>query len=178
MYELAILLNDELDNVDVLCCTEHWLSESEIKCLQLQNYTLWIYYCHKNYKNGGLAKYMKKNLSHIEKTQTYYLNQEKDFELVVVPVHSDGLWRWFSVIGARQREVGRGQRFWPRSYRRGDASVAESADVIFAPLEYILSFPSRSGASLKTASPPAVPLINQRQVRFRVFTRATLHEGK
>ena len=67
IYEVDILLNDELDNVDVLCCTEHWLSESEIKCFQLQNYTLSSYYCRKNYKNGGSAIYIKKNLSHIKK---------------------------------------------------------------------------------------------------------------
>ena len=67
-----------------------------------------------------------------------------------MPAHSYGfsLTLVFSVVGACKRAVGHDQRFWPRSDRRGDVSIAEHSDVMFEPEEYILSFPSRRGFSL------------------------------
>lgn len=40
VYEIEIMLNDELQNVDVLCLTEHWLNESEIHSYNIQNFKL------------------------------------------------------------------------------------------------------------------------------------------
>ena len=84
----------------------------------------------------------------------------------------------FSVVGACYRAVGLDQRFWPRSYRRGDRSISERADVMFAPREYILSVPSRRVVSLQAASPQAASLNKRGQIRFCVFTRSTRHTGK
>lgn len=47
---------------DVLCFSEHWLTENEIEIYNLDNYTLGSYYCRKSLIHGGVAIFTKQNL--------------------------------------------------------------------------------------------------------------------
>lgn len=86
--ELEVLFSHELRDIDILCCTEHWLNEKEITLFHIKNYKLASSFSRTKYKNGGSAIFVKatSNISHIEKRQTYYLNREKDFEHVVTEI--------------------------------------------------------------------------------------------
>lgn len=88
LNELEVLFSHELRDIDILCCTEHWLNEKEVTLFHIKNYKLASSFSRTKYKNGGSAIFVKatSNISHIEKRQTYYLNREKDFEHVVTEI--------------------------------------------------------------------------------------------
>ena len=91
-YELEIMLNNELQDVDVLCCTEHWLKENEITSYQIENFQLASSFCRTTYNNGGTAIFVKQHLNYRENTQSYYLNLERIFEHVVVVTKISNFW--------------------------------------------------------------------------------------
>ena len=82
IYELDVMLNDELRDLDIICGTEHWLNEKEINSYPLPNYKISSSFCRSNYKNGGSIIFVKDSIpgKHTEKKLTYYLNEEKVFE--------------------------------------------------------------------------------------------------
>ena len=85
-YELKILMNNELQDLDILCFTEHWLKQDEICSHQIENFNLSSSFCQSSYKTIGTAIYVKQNLKHRENTQTNYLNLEKTFKHVVTEI--------------------------------------------------------------------------------------------
>jgi hypothetical protein len=66
--------------LDVLCITEHWLSEKEIGYYNFDNYSLISKFCRENKKNGGSCIYVKSNLEAKPFNSFDKLNQEEHFE--------------------------------------------------------------------------------------------------
>jgi len=85
-HELEIMLSTELKDLNILCCTEHWLHANEIVSYHIKNFKLSSSFCRTRYKNGGSAIFVKENMICKEKNQTYYLNQEKTFEHTVTEI--------------------------------------------------------------------------------------------
>lgn len=86
LYQLEIIINHDLKKLDILCCTEHWLNTKEITYCHIPDFNLSSYFCRDTYKNGGTAIFVRQHLSHIEKKNTYYLNQDKVFEHAVTEI--------------------------------------------------------------------------------------------
>jgi hypothetical protein len=61
--ELTVLLSTSLQNVDVSCFTEHWLSEDQINMLEIHNFKLVSKFCRKEFKNGGSCTFARKQLN-------------------------------------------------------------------------------------------------------------------
>lgn len=53
----------QLQNVDVICASEHWLTPEQADMFIPQNFDLANIVCRTNFKNGGSAIYVKKRLS-------------------------------------------------------------------------------------------------------------------
>ncbi|PNF35448.1 hypothetical protein B7P43_G04120 [Cryptotermes secundus] len=77
---IDILLSDKELDSDVLCITEHWLSEKEIGYYNFDNYSLISKFCRENKKNGGSCIYVKSNLEAKPLNSFDKLNQEEHFE--------------------------------------------------------------------------------------------------
>ena len=69
LCELEVMLKNELHNLDILRCTEHWLNTEEIATHHISNFKLSSHYCRSTFKNGGSAIFVKEHLSHRERTQ-------------------------------------------------------------------------------------------------------------
>jgi hypothetical protein len=82
--ELTVPLNTSLQSVDVLCFTEHWLSEDQINMLEIHNFKFISKFCRKEFKNGGSCIFGRKELSAKEVTSFQDLCCEKNFEMSVV----------------------------------------------------------------------------------------------
>jgi hypothetical protein len=66
--KLTVLLNTSLQGIDVLCFTEHWLSEDQIVLLEINNFKLVSKFCRKDCKNGGSCIFINKELNIMEIT--------------------------------------------------------------------------------------------------------------
>ena len=84
IIDLNIFLNTDLDNVDIVCFSEHWLNEHEYTSLVIPNYNLAGIYCRKVHKNGGVAILVKNSISFKNKPHTMFLNEELHFEHIVI----------------------------------------------------------------------------------------------
>jgi hypothetical protein len=58
--ELEILLETEINNVEVLCFTEHWSNCYKIHAININNFTLVSAFCRKNSDHGGSCIFIKK----------------------------------------------------------------------------------------------------------------------
>jgi hypothetical protein len=70
--------------VDVLCLTEHWIPEDQIKLINLDQYRLISQFYRHNRKGGGSCIFVRDML---RTREVYYLSritQEKIFELLAV----------------------------------------------------------------------------------------------
>lgn len=46
----------------LICLTEHYLSNSEINCVNIDSYNLRAYFCRKSQKNGGVSIFVHETL--------------------------------------------------------------------------------------------------------------------
>jgi len=60
--ELEILLATELNNVEVLCFTEHWLNCNKIHAVYINNFMLANAFCRKNSDYGGSCIFVKQGI--------------------------------------------------------------------------------------------------------------------
>jgi hypothetical protein len=57
--ELEILLENEINNVEVLCFTEHWLNCHKIHAININHFTLANAFCRKDSDHGGSCIFVK-----------------------------------------------------------------------------------------------------------------------
>jgi hypothetical protein len=60
--ELEILLATEINNVEVLCFTEHWLNCHKIHAININNFTLANAFCQNNSDHDGSCIFVKKGV--------------------------------------------------------------------------------------------------------------------
>ncbi|XP_047115624.1 uncharacterized protein LOC124795597 [Schistocerca piceifrons] len=89
--ELNILLMHELEDISVMCLSEHWLDKNLIKSVCLHNYTLAECYCRPSGHYGGVAIYVKDNTEFTKIDNVTSLSCEKDFEMTVIKIPKLGL---------------------------------------------------------------------------------------
>lgn len=73
-------------NIDILCITEHWMTEPEIQSLHFPNYRIAAYNCRESYAHGGLLIITRQSLTtEVQNLSTY--NKERCLELcsAVIP---------------------------------------------------------------------------------------------
>lgn len=80
---LEVLLRDEL-NCDVLGLTEHWLSASNLNCINLDGYTLVSSYCRKTLAHGGSCIFVKNTVKAIECLEFTDMSTERYCEVSAV----------------------------------------------------------------------------------------------
>jgi hypothetical protein len=84
IQELVLFLHATENMVDVLCLTEHWISEDQIKLINLDQYRLISKFCRYNRRGGGSCMFVRDML---RMRQVHYLSgiaQEKTSELSAV----------------------------------------------------------------------------------------------
>jgi exonuclease III len=84
VYELALYLHTRNKMVDVLCLSEHWMAEDQIKLINFDQYILKDFFCSNKRRGGCSCIFVREILS---ARQVHYLNgiaQEKTFELAAV----------------------------------------------------------------------------------------------
>jgi lysophospholipase L1-like esterase len=81
--ELEILLETEINNVEVLCFTEHWLNCHKIHAININNFTLTNAFCRRNSDHGGSCIFVKKGVITKELNPLNELGEEESFELSV-----------------------------------------------------------------------------------------------
>jgi hypothetical protein len=82
MLELSLLEN--LDNINVICLTEHWQKENSLNYLTIPNFKLTANYCRLDMERGGSCIYTNDNLQTKTWSKFNYLNVEKHFECCIV----------------------------------------------------------------------------------------------
>jgi len=82
--DLALKLN--LNNIDVLCFTEHWLKEDYLKLINLDQYKLVSYFGRKNRNHSGSCIYVKRNIYTKDLNCSQDISVEKDFEVSMTMV--------------------------------------------------------------------------------------------
>jgi exonuclease III len=84
ILELTVYLHNNEKLVDVLCFTEHWMVDDQIKLINLDQYRLRSYFCRNIRRGGGVCIFVRDML---RVKQVHYLcgiAQEKSFELAAV----------------------------------------------------------------------------------------------
>lgn len=79
--EIELLLDAQ--GIDIACFSEHWLKEDEYSTIQIRNYHLCSIFCRKNFKNGGVAIFIRNKLN-AKIDNILFLeskSREKDFEI-------------------------------------------------------------------------------------------------
>lgn len=71
--ELEILFETEINNVEVLCVTEHWLNCHKIHAININHFIVASAFCRKNSDHGGSCFFVKKGV------MTKVLNSVKEF---------------------------------------------------------------------------------------------------
>jgi hypothetical protein len=59
IQELVLFLHARGKMVDVLCLTEHWISEDQIKLINLEQYRLISQFCRHNRRDGGSCIFVR-----------------------------------------------------------------------------------------------------------------------
>lgn len=55
-------MHEQLEDISVICLSEHWLDENLIKSVCLHNFTLAEYFCRPGGHYGGVAIYIKNDI--------------------------------------------------------------------------------------------------------------------
>jgi hypothetical protein len=82
--ELEILLETEINNVEVLCFTEHWLNCHKLHAININNFILANAFNRKNNDHGGSCIFVKKGILTKELNSLNELREEKSFEISVI----------------------------------------------------------------------------------------------
>lgn len=72
--------------IHVLCITEHWLQENEIKTYNFSDFYLASYLCRKIYIHGGVSIYIRKNITSYNLDSITSLSIEKACEITAVHI--------------------------------------------------------------------------------------------
>ena len=59
--ELEISLETEINNVEVLCFTEHWLNCHKLCAINTNHFTLANAFCRRNSEHGGSCVFVRKS---------------------------------------------------------------------------------------------------------------------
>jgi hypothetical protein len=84
VQKLEILLETVINNVEVLCFTEHWLNCHKIHAIKINHFTLASAFCRKNSDHGGSCIFIKKGVMTKELNSLKEFGEEKSFELSVI----------------------------------------------------------------------------------------------
>ena len=79
--ELDLLLKSSLENMDVLCFTEHWMKEDYLNLIHIDQYKLVNYFNRKKSEHGGSCIYVKNGIKTKELNYFKDLSEEKEFEM-------------------------------------------------------------------------------------------------
>jgi hypothetical protein len=79
--ELEILLETEINNVELLCFTEHWLYCHKIHAININHFTLANVFCRRNSDHGASCIFIKKVIRTKELNFLNELREEKSIEL-------------------------------------------------------------------------------------------------
>ena len=79
--ELDLLLKSSLENMDVLCFTEHWMKEDYLNLIHIDQYKLVNYFSRKKSEHGGSCIYVKNGTKTRELNYLKDLSEEKEFEM-------------------------------------------------------------------------------------------------
>ena len=90
LLDLDPVLKLRVQNIDVVCLTEHWIKEEYLTIIQLDQYKLVSYFGRKNHNHGGSCIYVNKNISTEEVNYLQGISPEKDFEMSVSEVVTYG----------------------------------------------------------------------------------------
>ena len=90
LLDLDPVLKLRVQNIDVVCLTEHWIKEEYLTIIQLDQYKLVSYFGRKNHNHGGSCIYVKKKISTKEVNYLQGISLEKDFEMSVSEVVTYG----------------------------------------------------------------------------------------
>jgi hypothetical protein len=71
--ELEILFETEINNVEVLCVTVHWLNCHKIHVININHFTVASFFCRKNSDHSGSCFFVDKEV------MTKVLNSVKEF---------------------------------------------------------------------------------------------------
>lgn len=80
---LEVLLKSELE-CDILAITEHWLSESNLKCVQIHGYKLASQYCRTQIIHGGSCLFVKEKVKCVDNTNLTSLSVERYCEISAI----------------------------------------------------------------------------------------------
>jgi hypothetical protein len=83
---LNVLLQSELQDVDVLCPSEHWLREEYIKLIIIDKLKLASSFSRNKSDHGGSCIYLKHNVQTKEINYLHGISKEKDFEMTAVEI--------------------------------------------------------------------------------------------
>jgi len=82
--ELEVWLNTELNQVDVICLTEHWLNDQNLIRTNIQNFKLVSSFSRKYRTHGGSCIYVKNNISTKDIDYFTTFGEEINFELSLI----------------------------------------------------------------------------------------------
>ena len=82
--ELEVWLNTELNQVDVICLTEHWLNYQNLISTNIQNFKLASSFNRKYRTHGGSCIYVKDNISTKDMDYFTTFGEEINFELSLI----------------------------------------------------------------------------------------------
>jgi exonuclease III len=86
LLELNVIVQTELEKVDVLCLSEHWLREEYIKLISINEFKLTSNFSRSESIHGGTCIYVKHYLQTKEVNYIQGISKEKDFEMSAVEI--------------------------------------------------------------------------------------------
>jgi len=86
LIELNVLLQSELADVDVLCLSEHWLREENIKLITIDKFKLVSNSSRSKSDHGVSCIYVKHHVQTKEVNHLNGISKEKDFEMTAVEI--------------------------------------------------------------------------------------------
>jgi len=85
-----MVLKLRVQNIDVLCLTEHWIKEDYLTTVHIDQYKLVSHFGRKNHNHGGSCIYAKKDIRTKDVNYLQGMSVEKDFEISVSEVVTHG----------------------------------------------------------------------------------------
>jgi exonuclease III len=91
LLELNVILQTELEEVEVLCLSEHWMREEYIKFISIDEFKLTSNFSRSKSIHGGSCIYVKHYLQTREVNYIKGISKEKDFEMSAVGIMDNDL---------------------------------------------------------------------------------------
>lgn len=82
--ELEVYIDSQKDRPDVICLTEHWMTEEEIKFIKIQGYQLKSFFTRKERQHGGSCIFVNDNLKFDSVQEIELLSVEYQLECACV----------------------------------------------------------------------------------------------